>query len=209
MFAIFLCYGLISTEYQALIICAATHLATLAIVVVIYPMQVERALLFSVGMVSGQLTMFTFAAFTHRRLQFVNQQKLEAAYAIGTKVAHEIRTPLLTIRNLVRAAELNLEEQNSAGVPSSNNEQIHDKLKKIAHELTYANTTIDMLLVSSSAAPFNYDKAETTDIENCVHQAVEAYPYANTSEKSRITIQNGTNFRAIAPSRLILSLIHI
>jgi len=171
MFALFLFYGFLSTARQTAVICSIAHLVALAIAIALNPLQAGRTLEFSIGMVSTQLTMFVFATLTHRRMQFVNQEKLEAAYAVGSKVAHEIRTPLLTIRNLVHAAEISLKQQVRPQSSAEGDLQLRENLDRIRREVTYANTTIDMLLVSSTGAPFNYDKSETTDIEKSILEA--------------------------------------
>ena len=203
MAAIFLFYGLLSTEHQSLWVCAITHLVALLVVSGIEPQGVENALVFSIGMVSAQLTIFGFATLTHRRLQFVNQQKLEAAYSVGSKVAHEIRTPLLTIKNLAEATEKELRNIENSSERGSLPNTLFKKIGQIGQELRYANTTIDMLLVSSSGAPFNYDMEEELDVRHCVDRAIRQYPYANTSEKERIVIGECNNFVTLAPERLI------
>ena len=203
MAAVFLFYGLLSTERQALAVSALAHLLVLIAIITAKPSSYESALLFSVGMISAQFTVFGFATLTHRRLQFVHQQKLEAAYTIGSRVAHEIRTPLLTIKNLSRALQEEVSEINR--LPSSNDteDSIESRFFQIHQELLNANTTIDMLLMSSTGAPFSYDAEESVLMSDVVANAIQSYPYGNQSEKARIRVTQNQNFTAKAPSRLL------
>ena len=203
MAAIFLFYGLVSTERQALIVSVLAHLLLLIGILITKPSSYESALLFSAGMISAQFTVFGFATLTHRRLQFVHQQKLEAAYTIGSRVAHEIRTPLLTIKNLARALQAEVNEITRVPSSSDTKASIENRFLQIGQELTHANTTIDMLLMSSTGAPFSYSSEETVVLSDVVANAIQSYPYGNESEKARIRVTHRQNFSTKAPLRLL------
>lgn len=99
------------------------------------------------------ITAIFIGALANRNFDYIQLQKVEAAKAIGSNVAHELRTPLSGIYSRSQGALKLLPDIHSFGVTDSNNsdldhhrEIVADSLKLITYEAAYANKVIDLVL---------------------------------------------------------------
>ena len=153
-------------------------------------------------MVATIITCFCVILTTHQQLNYVLQHRLETAYSVGSRVAHELRTPLLSIRNFADAA--NQLSQVGAKNSVDFSEELSGHLGYILREVDFSNRTIDILLVSTSKAPFKFDPKESFLATDVVHTAVSSYPYSNSAERQCVQIRPGAEFEAVGPSDLVI-----
>ena len=168
--------------------------------------------------VTGYLTALFFGIITNRNVDYVNREKLRAASAIGGNIAHELRTPLASIRSLARAT--NKYSQMLAETYSKARELdihvgdlSHDQIRRlrsalslIEHEVAYSNTIIDMLLLNTSEKASYVSQVECFAISDVVKEAVDRFPFNNSGERALIEIVIAEDF-SINCSRLLV--IHI
>jgi len=143
--------------------------------------------------------------FNYKSIQ-INQEKLKVLASVGTNIAHELRTPLITIQNnmdglaryfpkLVNAYRL--AEQNSLvsePIPSNRVNALENVLTNTNSEILHANTIIDMLLMNAKKtdiANIPFDYFWMADI---VNSALERYPFESELERQKIHIQWQSNF---------------
>ena len=153
-------------------------------------------------MVATILTTFFFLLSTHQQLNYVLQHRLETAYSIGSRIAHELRTPLLSMKNFASAA--NKIVQSNSDTQQEPDSALSSHLDHILREIEFSNRTIDILLVSTSTAPFNFDPQESFSVTEVVSKATSSYPYSNTAQRQSVVIRPGKEFVAIGPSELVV-----
>ena len=165
--------------------------------------------------VSGYLTALFFGIVTNRNVDYVNAEKLRAASAIGGNIAHELRTPLASIRSLARAVRRHSEvlvdaysSAKAAGleVGELNNRQVsglRDAIATIEREVDYSNTIIDMLLLNTTQVSSRTGPKELLSISEIVTEAIKRYPFNNTHERQLINLEVASDFRIDAPRVLI------
>lgn len=140
------------------------------------------------------------------RSEMVNQEKLAAMAAVGSTIAHELRTPLLGIRSgvgglkryvpqLLRGYDVAL--RNGLSVPpirAAHYRELLPVLRRLEAETQYANLVIDMLLLNSR--PGAIDSAEFHDVSmaRCVEDALARYPFKTPDERERVHWRDGEDF---------------
>lgn len=125
--------------------------------------------------------------------------------ALAGTLAHEIRTPLATIRNqaagisrhlptLLEGYQLAVDHKlMDARIGAVHMEILSDISGRIADEVHKSNTIIDMMLASSSMERPDTLAFERYFIAACIAEAMERYPF-ETGEKNKISIEIAENF---------------
>lgn len=151
-----------------------------------------------------------------RNREIIDQEKLSAVAAVGSTIAHELRTPCMGIKALAEGVQSYLpiliagyDAAHRAGLPvrtirARHVEALKRSLARITDETNYANRVIDMLLVNSSDQPLRGLEFETLSAAACVRNAVQRYPFANAREKARLSIQVGDDFQIHVPEVLLV-----
>ena len=164
----------------------------------------------------GYLTALLFGALTNRNIDIVNTEKIRAAAAIGSNVAHELRTPLASIRTLSRGiarylpALIDSYERNQVAERSSDSidrrqfEQLKTLVGRIESEVDYSNTIIDMLLVNTADKPLVGLEFDRFWASSAIEEAVARYPFNNSQEKQLIRIDSAQDFEIHAPRLLVV-----
>lgn len=173
--------------------------------------ELERVLLYPI---TGYLTALFAGILTNRNVDYVNSEKLKAASAIGTNIAHELRTPLASIRSLAnsikkhsgtlvttyeKASELGIE---TGDLTPHQVEGLRDALDAIDREVAYSNTIIEMLLMNTSEQIRAADSERFLASES-VEEAIHRYPFNNSRERRLLTVKVETDFQVRA-SRLLV-----
>ncbi|MEM7216835.1 MAG: HAMP domain-containing sensor histidine kinase [Pseudomonadota bacterium] len=158
-------------------------------------------LFYSFWMLAALLTVFWFGILTHQRLTFIGQQKLRAASAVGGKVAHELRTPLMTIRMLAQRI-------GSTNSKCSADETIDSLARRIESEVDHANTMINILLMTTR--PFDQlgPSNDSCDVREVIQRAVQNYPYRNPIERGAVTVISGETFRLAAQETVLTHVLY-
>jgi len=175
--------------------------------------EVQRVMIFPV---TGYLTALMFGILTNRNVDYVNSEKLRAASALGSNIAHELRTPLASIRSRARGVGKHLDDlvagyqaARTAGldipkVSPRRMRELETGLTAIEEEVEYSNTIINMLLVNTSDKPISDWDFEVFKASHCVEEAVERYPFNNSAERKLITIDMKRDFYIRAPRLMIV-----
>ncbi|MBB3227141.1 two-component system CAI-1 autoinducer sensor kinase/phosphatase CqsS [Luteibacter sp. Sphag1AF] len=126
------------------------------------------------------------------------QSRLDALTASSNNIAHELRTPLGSLRIAAKAVgrfmpdlirSHRLAEAEGLRVPELREQNLHAlerSLGVMEREVTYANTIIDMLLLA--ARPIGEVPLQRLSARECVEQALRRFPYGSRAERDRITL---------------------
>jgi signal transduction histidine kinase len=175
--------------------------------------ELRRVLLYPI---TGYITAIFFGIVTNRNVDYVNAEKLKAAAAIGSNIAHELRTPLASIRSLARSLHTHtatLMNGYSMAVKHGLQEDrlshtqvngLSRALKLIEQEVAYSNTVIDMLLLNTSDNPEREAELESFPIPECVLDAIHRYPFNNSKERDIIHLDVARTFFVQAPRLLLV-----
>jgi len=142
------------------------------------------------------------------------QSRIEALTAASNNIAHELRTPLGSLRIAARAVARfmpdlirshRLAEGGGLPVPELRAQNLHALERSIGvmeREVTYANTIIDMLLLS--ARPIGEVPLIPLTARECVEQALRRFPYGSRAERERITLSPTGDFPLLGEESLVV-----
>jgi two-component system CAI-1 autoinducer sensor kinase/phosphatase CqsS len=142
------------------------------------------------------------------------QSRIEALTAASNNIAHELRTPLGSLRIAARAVARfmpdlirshRLAEGQGLPVPELRAQNLHALERSIGvmeREVTYANTIIDMLLLS--ARPIGEVPLIPLTARECVEQALRRFPYGSRAERERITLSPTGDFPLLGEESLVV-----
>jgi two-component system CAI-1 autoinducer sensor kinase/phosphatase CqsS len=142
------------------------------------------------------------------------QSRIEALTAASNNIAHELRTPLGSLRIAARAVARfmpdlirshRLAEGAGLEVPELRTQNLHALERSIGvmeREVTYANTIIDMLLLS--ARPIGEVPLIPLTARECVEQALRRFPYGSRAERERITLSPTGDFPLLGEESLVV-----
>jgi|AntDeeMinimDraft_5_1070356.scaffolds.fasta_scaffold04751_2 two-component system CAI-1 autoinducer sensor kinase/phosphatase CqsS len=158
------------------------------------------------------------SAFNYKT-ELVAREKLAAITAAVGTMAHELRTPLLSIRSGARGLQHYLpsifegfEMARDAGLPvehvrTAHYRQMHAVLDRIDTETEYTNVILDMLLINSSRTSIDESSFEVTRMGACVATALERYPFHSAWEKERVCWEQGADFAFFGSQLLMVHLL--
>lgn len=162
------------------------------------------------------LTALIVGSITNRNVHIVQSEQLRAASAIGSNIAHELRTPLASIRIRSRAIGRFLptllegyERARAAKVPvgpitTNQLRQLSTGAQSIQAEVDYSNTIIDMLLANTQEAPVTDNKVEEFPASEVIEEAVSRFPFNNSNERNLLSYSVHQNFAIFAPRTLVV-----
>jgi len=161
------------------------------------------------------LTAIIVASLTNRNPEIVRSESLAAARAIGSNIAHEMRTPLSGIASRAKAAGRHLPSlvesyhaAREAGLPvepltERQLELLATSFEDIEKEAQYSNVIIDMLLVNTSENPVFGQSLVTLPASTLVDNALQRYPFANDRERNLAHQDTLNDFEATVPRILL------
>jgi two-component system, CAI-1 autoinducer sensor kinase/phosphatase CqsS len=162
------------------------------------------------------LTALFIGSITNRNRHIVQSEQLRAASAIGSNIAHELRTPLASIRAFAHgiarflpdladgyqlAAKAGL---TPAPMPESKLAQLKDGVASIQNEVDYSNTIIDMLLVNTSENRISPQDFQLFCISQVIEDAVARFPFNNSDERKLVNYSVVPDFRVNAPRLFVV-----
>jgi two-component system, CAI-1 autoinducer sensor kinase/phosphatase CqsS len=216
-----------------------THLAVTMLLMMLFDV-VSFLLVYSVGTVMA-VTVFLAAGHTpfpaHEMIEYLplmvfalvggavcsvsqnmaEQSQVDALTAASNNIAHELRTPLGSLRISAQAVRRYLPDllrshhlAEAARLPVTELRGTHlvaleRSLDVMDREVSYANTVIDMLLLA--ARPIGEVPLSRLSARHCVEQAVARYPYASRAERERVGIEAGSDFSIIGSETLVVHII--
>ena len=166
--------------------------------------------------VTGYLTALVFGIITNRNTEIIKEEKASAASAIGANLAHELRTPLASIRSLAQGVNNLLpdlteayEEAKKAGIAvrplrKTQVKQLSNALDSIRKEVEYSNTVIDMLLINTADKSLSSVDTEWFSVRSCIEEAIARYPFNNSRERELLNVPDFVDFEIKAPRLLII-----
>ena len=146
----------------------------------------------------GAFMVITFFAY---RKGYTEKAKISTVKALGSNVAHEIRTPLASIQmgthlahdTLVESAPQQTDETVQLTLPKKRYDHLLNTLQNCQTEVNAANTIIDMLLNNIKTYQFDATKFETLMIHDCIDEALQRYPLT-PQQRCQITYTPENNF---------------
>jgi len=173
------------------------------------PIDVAVLKTFSLTMMSSYIVFYIALAIIMRRRSDQESSKIDALTQIGASLAHELRTPLLSVKTRAQALERDLQTwiehgTTKSSLQSSSTSTVLDAPRAIAAEATAASTLIDIFLVNASCnltkeAP----RQASFAIDNALNEAVSRFPYRSSREARMVKTDFQSNAQ-IQGQRLLL-----
>jgi signal transduction histidine kinase len=180
---------------------------------IINPYELQQVTIMNLGAYS---TMLLVGAVANQNVRLIEEAKAEAAHAVASNIAHELRTPLAAIKMFASGANSHLLmllkgyslATESGLLPrtlkTSHVETLHGLYESIEKETSYSNTIIDMLLVKSGHSLPEENSYETFLASEVVKEAILRCPTNNDFERRIVTFRENSDFSLTAPRLLIV-----
>lgn len=114
----------------------------------------------------------------HQIFKREQEEKIRMMKALAGNIAHELRTPLATIRMDAQSARPYLPEE------------LRDNITNTVHQ---ASIIIDMLLTNLKPDPVNQDDFQIYSMRDCVHKALTTYPFQK-GDYEKVKFDDSTDF---------------
>jgi len=131
----------------------------------------------------------------------VRHKLLADPVAAAATIAHEMRTPLATIRSQTRLLSRNLPELIRGYHPTRESplgeaqlQHLGDIARSIEAEVQRSNFIVDMLLASARDGVFQSEGFRLYSVRACVEEAVACYPFAG-AERDQVRLLLRSDFR--------------
>jgi signal transduction histidine kinase len=159
------------------------------------------------------LILIAFLVKNKKRLE--TEKKLRTAEAVGSGIAHELRTPLSAIIMGIEGAKkyfptlidaYQLARQNNLDgvkyIPFKRFEVLATLFDDIEREAKFGNVFIDMLLCNVKQDVYKQNTVEALEISDCIHKALQRYPFFEKQE-SLIHWDDNHDFSFMGSAELI------
>ena len=128
------------------------------------------------------------------------QQKLAGLAAGLGSVAHELRTPLVSVEANVRGLQRLLPRRADADAdthPSADADgaaACQDALARIQFEVRHMHHMIDLFLLSASAVSSRLEANESVGMHDTVTAVLKRYPFVNAAQRALVTVDLRADF---------------
>ncbi|WP_338769743.1 ATP-binding protein [Massilia sp. METH4] len=144
----------------------------------------------------------------------VRHNLLADPLATAASIAHEVRTPLATIRSQSRVLARNLPEliagYRRSQAPGLNEEQL-EYLSEIARhieaEVSRSNFIVDMLLASARVGSLERDNFAMHSAKQVVDEALACYPFTDR-EREKVSVRVSEDFRFYGSDTLLVYVLY-
>jgi two-component system, CAI-1 autoinducer sensor kinase/phosphatase CqsS len=142
-----------------------------------------------------------------------NQARIDAIIAATNNIAHELRTPLASVRIATQAVQRflpSLVNSHRAAIDAglvvqdlreSHLSRLGSALGTVEREVQHANTVIDMLLIA--ARPIGELLLERISARDCLREAMDRYPFSSQHERNLVAADFSNDFE-FSGSRLLV-----
>lgn len=147
----------------------------------------------------------------------VKEEKLNAYATMGRNIAHELRTPLLGIKGAASALQSYLPTLVEATEGSARQRQndiqkqrlqaLRESPSMIIDEVNYANTVIDMMLLSSGTGRIDPENFSVHSAAETIESALQRYPFRSSAEKELLHQGLIEDFDYYGPRLLIIHVV--
>ena len=143
---------------------------------------------------------FGFGVVFNQAKERILQEKHQTALEIGGTIAHEIRTPLISIRSaadglkqhlptLLSAYQIAREEKRINRIHPGQYRQLAKIPESIFREVDYSNTIIDMLLFNSNHDYLDNSTFQYHSVSRCLDETLGNYPFKENKERDLISVK--------------------
>jgi len=155
--------------------------------------------------------------FLHKKSK-IQRQKLASTQALASSVAHELRTPLLTISNCSDAKQFlpdlietyNIAKKANLDIPLIRPSQLefaNSAMDQISKETYYANSIINLLLINIKTPQISQENFKIYNISECVRNALEHYPFQAAEENKLIKLDNSHDFQFKGDCNMVMHIL--
>ena len=151
------------------------------------------------------------AAICNASLELLTERRLNAMFVATSSVAHELRTPLLSIQATARGIQKHLTplfERIPPGKDQRTRQQLQDALARIEHDLQQMTINIDLLLANARGSEGASNFTDQASIRQAVSEALSSYPFASARERKLVYFREGGDFAYHGSKELIVFTIY-
>ncbi len=143
--------------------------------------------------------------FIHRK-DLLRRERERVMRAIGSSMAHELRTPLQSIQSGVAGLHrylpallsgYKMAKEARQEVPKIRNAHLDamgSVLKRIENEIAYSHSIIDMLLVNSGKLNIDNSRFSEISVRSSTELALRRYPFSSEEERGMVRLLSGGDF---------------
>ncbi len=136
----------------------------------------------------------------------VEKAKFDAIKSVGASIAHELRTPLLSIDGGITGFKqyfplfietYELAKKSGLAIPKIRTdmyESLLTTLDDMGEEIRYSNTIVDMLLMKVRKNLIKSDDVKVHSIDACIDETLRRYPFASEDQRKLIHIDHAYDF---------------
>jgi signal transduction histidine kinase len=128
----------------------------------------------------------------HQAFAREHEEKMRLMKAVAGNIAHELRTPLATIRMDAQSARPFLPEE------------LQDNIINTVH---HANIIIDMLLANLRSQSVNHNDFQVHSMNQCIQKALDSYPFQK-GEPEKITFHKDDDFNFYGSDTLLVYVLY-
>lgn len=128
------------------------------------------------------------------------QEKLAGLAAGLGSVAHELRTPLVSVEANVRGLQRLLPRTPAAETEAAT--ACLDALARIQFEVRHMHHMIDLFLLSASAVNRKLEASEAVSMQESVTSVLKRYPFTDSAQRALVRIDMRADFRFPGQSEL-------
>lgn len=171
-----------------------------------------------IGVIANYSMILLYCAFFLYKRSKIQDEKLASTRTLASSVAHELRTPLLTIHNSSDAKQFlpdliktyEIAKKANLDIPlirPSQLEFVNSAMDQISKETYYANSIINLLLTNIKAPQVTQENFKIYNITECVNNALKHYPFQTPEEQKLIKWDKANDFRFKGDCNMVMHIL--